>query len=108
MLYTLSNRKLLPLLPLTNQTDCEHICVAFVFVCMSGHEEQLIPYSLVQMIHVSSKRPVIFSPSVLSRSIIERLLQPAESALDFDTCQPGMTPPTAFITPLMIHTLQER
>ncbi|XP_056608222.1 caspase recruitment domain-containing protein 10 isoform X2 [Triplophysa dalaica] len=59
-----------------------------LYTLSNRHEEQLIPYSLVQMIHVSSKRPVIFSPSVLSRAIIERLLQPAESALDFDTCQP--------------------
>lgn len=60
-----------------------------LYTLSNRHEEQLIPYSLVQMIHVSSKRPVIFSPSVLSRGIIERLLQPAESGLDFNTCQPA-------------------
>lgn len=54
-----------------------------------GHEEQLIPFSLVQMVGVFSKRPVVFSPSLLSRGIIERLLQPAESGLDFNTCHPG-------------------
>ncbi|XP_051745040.1 caspase recruitment domain-containing protein 10 isoform X2 [Ctenopharyngodon idella] len=52
------------------------------------HEEQLIPFSLVQMVRVSSKRPVIFCPSLLSYGIIERLLQPAESGLDFNICHP--------------------
>ncbi|KAM4535297.1 caspase recruitment domain-containing protein 11 [Fundulus diaphanus] len=52
------------------------------------HEEHLIPYSLVQPVKVQSKRPVIFSPSLLSRGLIERLLQPAESGLNFNTCPP--------------------
>ncbi|XP_051569356.1 caspase recruitment domain-containing protein 11-like [Myxocyprinus asiaticus] len=59
-----------------------------LFTLNNRHEEQLIPFSLVQLIRVSSKRPVIFSPSLLSRGIIERLLQPAESGLEFNTCQP--------------------
>nr|XP_055051051.1 caspase recruitment domain-containing protein 11 isoform X1 [Misgurnus anguillicaudatus] len=59
-----------------------------LYTLSTRHEEELIPYSLVQLTHVSSKRPVIFSPCILSRGIIERLLQPAESGLDFNTCQP--------------------
>ncbi|KAM8844439.1 caspase recruitment domain-containing protein 10 isoform 2-T3 [Spinachia spinachia] len=51
-------------------------------------EEHLIPYSLVQPMQVQTKRPVIFSPSVLSRGLIERLMQPAESGLKFNTCPP--------------------
>nr|XP_020480622.1 caspase recruitment domain-containing protein 10 [Monopterus albus] len=50
------------------------------------HEEHLIPYSLVEPVQVKTKRPVIFSPSLLSRGLIERLLQPAESGLHFNTC----------------------
>lgn len=50
----------------------------------------MIPYSLVQPVQVQTKRPVIFSPSLLSRGLIERLLQPAESGLNFNTCPPGM------------------
>lgn len=56
------------------------------------HEDQLIPYSMVQPVQVKTKRPVIFSPSILSRALIERLLQPAESGLDFNTCQPEPIP----------------
>ncbi|XP_034047232.1 caspase recruitment domain-containing protein 10 [Thalassophryne amazonica] len=52
------------------------------------YEEHLLPYSLVQPVHVQMKRPVIFSPSLLSRGLIERLLQPAESGLIFNTCPP--------------------
>ncbi|KAM8824125.1 caspase recruitment domain-containing protein 10 isoform 1-T1 [Synchiropus picturatus] len=52
------------------------------------HEEHLIPYSLVQPVTLQKKRPVIFSPSLLSRGLIERLMQPAESGLKFDTCPP--------------------
>ncbi|KAF7649716.1 hypothetical protein LDENG_00137090 [Lucifuga dentata] len=52
------------------------------------HEEHLIPYSLVQPVRVQTKRPVLFSPSLLSRGLIERLLQPAESGLEFNTCPP--------------------
>ncbi|XP_067311065.1 caspase recruitment domain-containing protein 10 [Pseudorasbora parva] len=59
-----------------------------LYTLSNRHEEQLIPFSLVQMVHVSSKRPVVFCPSLLSRGIIERLLQPAESGLDFNTCHP--------------------
>ncbi|XP_048046114.1 caspase recruitment domain-containing protein 10 [Megalobrama amblycephala] len=61
-----------------------------LYTLSNRHEEQLIPFSLVQMVRVSSKRPVIFSPSLLSRGIIERLLQPAESGLDFNTCHPEL------------------
>ncbi|XP_073704036.1 caspase recruitment domain-containing protein 11 isoform X3 [Garra rufa] len=59
-----------------------------LYTLSNRHEEQLIPFSLVQMVRVFSKRPVVFSPSLLSRGIIERLLQPAESGLDFNTCHP--------------------
>ncbi|XP_040927755.1 caspase recruitment domain-containing protein 10 isoform X2 [Betta splendens] len=52
------------------------------------HEEHLIPYSLVHPVQVQSRRPVIFSPSLLSRGLIERLLQPSQSGLNFNTCPP--------------------
>ncbi|XP_041633854.1 caspase recruitment domain-containing protein 11 [Cheilinus undulatus] len=59
-----------------------------LFTLSKRHEEHLIPYSVVQPVHVQSKRPVIFSPSLLSRGLIERLLQPVESGLNFNTCPP--------------------
>ncbi|XP_008294593.1 caspase recruitment domain-containing protein 10 [Stegastes partitus] len=59
-----------------------------LYTLSKRHEEHLIPYSLVQPAQVQTKRPVIFSPSLLSRGLIERLLQPAESGLKFNTCPP--------------------
>ncbi|XP_015248885.1 PREDICTED: caspase recruitment domain-containing protein 10 [Cyprinodon variegatus] len=60
-----------------------------VFYTLSKrHDDHLIPYSLMQPVKVQTKRPVIFSPSLLSRRLIERLLQPAESGLNFNTCLP--------------------
>lgn len=90
VVYTLSKRKFLALTQthnlynkMTNSPDCPCLAVP------QGHEEHLIPYSMVQPVYVQTKRPVIFSPSILSRGLIERLLQPAESGLMFDTCSPG-------------------
>ncbi|XP_078017215.1 caspase recruitment domain-containing protein 10 isoform X2 [Epinephelus lanceolatus] len=57
-----------------------------LYTLSKRHEEHLIPYSLVQPVQVQTKRPVIFAPSLLSCGLIERLLQPAESGLKFDTC----------------------
>ncbi|XP_073350111.1 caspase recruitment domain-containing protein 10 [Pagrus major] len=59
-----------------------------LYTLSKRHEEHLIPYSVVQPVQVKTKRPVIFSPSLLSRGLIERLLQPAESGLKFNTCPP--------------------
>uniref|UniRef100_A0A3Q3VWX8 Guanylate kinase-like domain-containing protein n=1 Tax=Mola mola TaxID=94237 RepID=A0A3Q3VWX8_MOLML len=59
-----------------------------VLYTLRKHEDHLIPYSVVQPVQIQTKRPVIFSPSLFSRGLIERLLQPAGSALKFDTCQP--------------------
>ncbi|XP_051904205.1 caspase recruitment domain-containing protein 11 isoform X1 [Hippocampus zosterae] len=56
------------------------------------HEEHLIPYSLVQPVKVGSKRPVIFSPSLLSRGLIERMMQPVDSGLQYNTCAPETIP----------------
>lgn len=91
VLYTLSKRKLQALTKTHNgcnkmNPSPECPCV----VVTQGYEEHLIPYSVVQPVHIQTKRPVIFSPSILSRGLIERLMQPAESGLMFDTCSPGM------------------
>ncbi|TRY88399.1 hypothetical protein DNTS_018305 [Danionella cerebrum] len=93
VLYTLSNRKPRPSSQLANRKSfCELTLGSAQFLSglCAGHEEQLVPFSLVQKVCVSSRRPVIISPSLLSRAIIERLLQPADSGLEFNTCQPEL------------------
>ncbi|KAI5087554.1 caspase recruitment domain-containing protein 10-like, partial [Silurus meridionalis] len=75
---------------LTVLSQCYSLIRVCVCVCVCVcHEEHLIPYSLVQPMQVECKRPVIFSPSVLSHGLIERLLQPADSGLHFNTCPPA-------------------
>ncbi|KAM9392736.1 caspase recruitment domain-containing protein 11 [Pholidichthys leucotaenia] len=59
-----------------------------VYTLSKRQEEHLVPYSLVQLVQVQTKRPVIISPSVLSHGLIEKLLQPAESGLKFNVCPP--------------------
>ncbi|XP_060760122.1 caspase recruitment domain-containing protein 10 [Neoarius graeffei] len=63
-----------------------------LYTLSNRHEEHMIPYSLVQPVQVECKRPVIFSPSLLSHGLIERLLQPADSGLQFNTCPPEPIP----------------
>ncbi|KAF4080878.1 hypothetical protein AMELA_G00176700 [Ameiurus melas] len=63
-----------------------------LYTLSNRHEEHLILHSLVQPVQVECKRPVIFSPSVLSHGLIERLLQPADSGLHFNTCPPEPIP----------------
>lgn len=90
VLYTLSKRKVHSLsLHYVSVTLCIFVCFVTCVSLFSGHEEHLIPYSLVHPVQVQTKRPVIFSPSLLSRGLIERLLQPADSGLNFNTCPPG-------------------
>lgn len=90
VLYTLSKRKLQALTQTHNGCNIMNYSPEFPCVFVpQGHKEHLIPYSMVQPVHIRTKRPVIFSPSILSRRLIERLMQPAESGLMFDTCPPG-------------------
>ncbi|KAG7326076.1 hypothetical protein KOW79_011001 [Hemibagrus wyckioides] len=63
-----------------------------LYTLSNRQEEHLIPYSMVQPVQVEGKRPVIFSPSVLAHGLIERLLQPADSGLHFNTCPPEPIP----------------
>lgn len=79
---------------MSNSPECPCLTIP------QGHEEHLIPYSVVQPVYVQTKRPVIFSPSILSHGLIERLLQPAESGLIFDTCSPGTCTAIALYEPL--------
>ncbi|XP_076866506.1 caspase recruitment domain-containing protein 11 isoform X2 [Brachyhypopomus gauderio] len=59
-----------------------------LYTLNNRYEEHLVPYSLVCPVRAESRRPVVFSPSLLSPGLIERLLQPADSCIHFNTCQP--------------------
>ncbi|CAL9693660.1 unnamed protein product [Knipowitschia caucasica] len=65
-----------------------------LYTLSKRHEEHLIPYSLVKPFQIQTKRPVVFSPCLLSRRLIEKLIQPADSSLNFSTCPPKHIPVT--------------
>ncbi|KAM3917037.1 caspase recruitment domain-containing protein 11 [Leptodactylus fuscus] len=47
----------------------------------------LVPYSLVHPIHIEKRRPVLFAPSTLAKTIIQKLLN-SPGALEFNICKP--------------------
>ncbi|XP_069839736.1 caspase recruitment domain-containing protein 11 isoform X2 [Dendropsophus ebraccatus] len=47
----------------------------------------LVPYSLVHPVHVEKRRPVLFAPSTLAKTIIQKLLN-SSGALEFNICKP--------------------
>lgn len=50
--------------------------------------KRLIPYSLVRPIHCERRRPVLFTPTVLAKSLVQKLLN-SGGALEFNICKPG-------------------
>lgn len=48
----------------------------------------LIPYSSVRPIHCDQWRPVLFTPAMLSKVLIQKLLN-SGGALEFNLCKPG-------------------
>uniref|UniRef100_A0A670YLQ1 Caspase recruitment domain family member 11 n=1 Tax=Pseudonaja textilis TaxID=8673 RepID=A0A670YLQ1_PSETE len=49
----------------------------------------LIPYSLVKPTHCDCRRPVLFSPTMLAKALIQKLLN-SGGALEFDLCKPDI------------------
>ncbi|XP_062341391.1 caspase recruitment domain-containing protein 11 isoform X3 [Osmerus eperlanus] len=47
----------------------------------------LVPYSLVTPQHVQRRRPVLFSPSTLAKTLIQKILNMG-GAMDFNICKP--------------------
>lgn len=48
----------------------------------------LIPYSLVRPIHCERRRPVLFTPTMLAKPLVQKLLN-SGGALEFNICKPG-------------------
>ncbi|XP_071976920.1 caspase recruitment domain-containing protein 11 [Engystomops pustulosus] len=47
----------------------------------------LVPYSSVHKVHVEKRRPILFAPNTLAKTIIQRLLN-SIGALEFNICKP--------------------
>ncbi|KAJ7992001.1 hypothetical protein DPEC_G00274060 [Dallia pectoralis] len=61
-----------------------------------GRSVSLVPYSLVSPQRVQRKRPVIFSPTSLARTIIQRILNMG-GAMDFNICKPDVVTKEEFL-----------
>lgn len=48
----------------------------------------LIPYSPVTPHHCPRKRPVLFSPNILAKTIVQKFLN-SGGAMEFNICKPG-------------------
>nr|XP_033770438.1 caspase recruitment domain-containing protein 11 isoform X2 [Geotrypetes seraphini] len=49
----------------------------------------LIPYSLVHPFHCDRRRPVVFAPTMLAKSLVHKLLN-SSGALEFNLCKPDI------------------
>ncbi|KAJ8246103.1 hypothetical protein GJAV_G00263680 [Gymnothorax javanicus] len=49
----------------------------------------LIPYSLVTSYHCQRKRPVLFAPNILAKTIVQKLLN-SGGAMEFNICKPDI------------------
>ncbi|XP_029432677.1 caspase recruitment domain-containing protein 11 isoform X2 [Rhinatrema bivittatum] len=49
----------------------------------------LIPYSLVHAFHCERRRPVLFTPTMLAKSLVQKLLN-SGGAMEFNTCKPDI------------------
>lgn len=64
----------------------------------------LTPYSLVRPVYCKHRRPVLFTPSMLARALVQRLLN-SGGAMELTMCKPGaassafLTPPRASLLP---------
>ncbi|XP_015420639.1 PREDICTED: caspase recruitment domain-containing protein 11 [Myotis davidii] len=48
----------------------------------------LIPYSLVRAVHCQRRRPVLFTPTMLAKALVQKLLN-SGGAMEFTMCKPG-------------------
>lgn len=54
----------------------------------------LIPYSLVRAVHCQRRRPVLFTPTMLAKALVQKLLN-SGGAMEFTMCKPGEPPARA-------------
>ncbi|XP_062999692.1 caspase recruitment domain-containing protein 11 [Elgaria multicarinata webbii] len=64
----------------------------------------LIPYSSVRPTHCDRRRPVLFSPTLLSKTFIQKLLN-SGGALEFNLCKPDIITKEEFLRRHMTETV---
>ncbi|CAK6446406.1 unnamed protein product [Pipistrellus nathusii] len=56
----------------------------------------LIPYSLVRAVHCERRRPVLFTPAMLAKALVQRLLN-SGGAMEFTMCKPDVVTRDEFL-----------
>lgn len=56
----------------------------------------LIPYSLVRAVHCERRRPVLFTPTMLAKALVQRLLN-SGGAMEFTMCKPDVVTRDEFL-----------
>ncbi|XP_010217022.1 PREDICTED: caspase recruitment domain-containing protein 11 [Tinamus guttatus] len=64
----------------------------------------LIPYSLVRPIHCERRRPVLFTPSMLAKTLVQKLLN-SGGALEFNMCKPDIVTKEEFLRKQRTETI---
>lgn len=57
-----------------------------------GKNLSLIPYSLVHAVRCERRRPVLFTPTMLAKALVQKLLN-SGGAMEFTMCKPGRHAP---------------
>uniref|UniRef100_A0A8B9IKG7 Caspase recruitment domain-containing protein 11 n=1 Tax=Anser cygnoides TaxID=8845 RepID=A0A8B9IKG7_ANSCY len=64
----------------------------------------LIPYSLVRPIHCERRRPVLFTPTMLAKTLVQKLLN-SGGALEFNICKPDIVTKEEFLRKQKMETI---
>ncbi|KAM6379528.1 LOW QUALITY PROTEIN: caspase recruitment domain-containing protein 11 [Pluvialis apricaria] len=64
----------------------------------------LIPYSLVRPIHCERRRPVLFTPTMLAKTLVQKLLN-SGGALEFNICKPDIVTKEEFLRKQRTETI---
>ena len=66
----------------------------------------LIPYSLVRAFYCERRRPVLFTPTMLAKALVQKLLN-SGGAMEFTMCKPGEYAPPARIPSQALRFLHQ-
>lgn len=86
-----------PLMSISSVYADSHLTFSSVFSILSDTSDpesdlnkslNLIPYSLVTPHHCQRKRPVLFTPNILAKTIVQKFLN-LGGAMEFNICKPG-------------------
>ncbi|XP_045397189.1 caspase recruitment domain-containing protein 11 isoform X2 [Lemur catta] len=75
-----------------------------------GKNLSLIPYSLVRAFHCERRRPVLFTPTVLAKTLVQKLLN-SGGAMEFTICKSDIVTRDEFLrkqkTEIIIHSREK-